>query len=114
VTVPFAVTKNVGDDGIVRLRVAGGIDNDVSETLTALMINAIEQDGVVGLVIDLTEARFLAAAGLRGLLDGRGAALRRGCGFQLANAQGVVERVLQVTGFADLFEPITAEDRARG
>ncbi|MET3429020.1 anti-anti-sigma factor [Actinoplanes tereljensis] len=104
-TVPFAVTKDVGNDGVARLRVTGGVDNNVSETLTALLINAIEHDDVQELVVDLTDAQFLSAAGLRCLLDARSTALRRGRGFRLQNPTVIVTQVLQVTGFAELLDP---------
>jgi anti-anti-sigma factor len=101
-TAPFEITKHVGDDGIVWLKVRGDIDQDVSETLKTVIINAADQDGLVEVVVDLDETSFLAAAGLRCLLEGRAAALRRGRAYRVINARGVVERVLRLTGLTEL------------
>ncbi|WP_213007365.1 STAS domain-containing protein [Paractinoplanes toevensis] len=81
------------------------MDNNVCDTLTALMINAIEEDDVQELEVDLTDAQFLSIAGLRCLLDARSTALRRGRGFRLKNPTALVTQVLHVTGFAELLDP---------
>ncbi|MFI6070331.1 STAS domain-containing protein [Actinoplanes sp. NPDC051343] len=100
-TAPFDITKHVGDDGIAWLKVRGDIDQDVSEILTDFIVDAADQDGLVEIVVDLDETTFLAAVGLRCLLEGRAAALRRGYAYQVINARGAVERVLHLTGLAE-------------
>jgi anti-anti-sigma factor len=105
VAVPFAVTKNVGNDGVAHLKVTGAVDNSVCDTLTAVLINAIEDDDIQALVVDLTDAQFRSPAGLRCLLDARSTALRRGRGFRLKNPTALATQVLHVTGFAELLDP---------
>ena len=98
--VPFAVRK-YEDGGTVRLAVIGEIDNDVSEALTTIIVNAVGRGGVHELVMDLRRVSFLAAAGLRALLEGRAVAAARGCAYRVVHGGGLVERVLRVSGLVD-------------
>ena len=109
----FAVRKSDDGDGLVVLAVRGEIDHDVSEALATILSNAVAQDGVRHLVIDLERVSFLAAAGVRCLLDGRAAALGRGCSFRVVSAHGMVEQVLRAAGTADLVGPAPVTDRQR-
>jgi len=95
---PFAVTKHVDGAGVSRLLVAGELDQDTGDTLTSLIVNAAEQHGVSTVVVDLRQATFLAAAGVRALLRGHDAAVRMGRAFRVVNATGIVHRVLELTG----------------
>src|SRR4051812_14104873 len=110
-TVPFAVTKEAGDDGEVRLTVSGEIDADVSETLAAIVINAVGCDGVTSVTVDLARARFVTADAANCLLGGHGTALRRGCVLRLVNVQDVTAQVSQVPGLADVIEGSAASQR---
>jgi|SRR4051794_32365348 anti-anti-sigma factor len=110
-TVPFAVTKEAGNDGEVRLTVSGEIDADVSETLAAIVINAVERDGVTSVTVDLDRARFVTADALHCLLDGHGTALRRGCVLRFVNVQDLTAYVSRVPGLADLLEAFAASHR---
>ena len=98
----FAVSKHDGGDGVAWLRVRGEIDRDVSEAVTTIIANAARQEGVEELVIDLTEVRFLAAAGIRALVEGRAGALRHGLAYRVVNARGVVRAVLEAAGLIEL------------
>jgi len=100
-TVPFAVRKHE-EGGIVRLAVIGEVDIDVSEALTTIVVNAVGQGGVREIVLDLHRVSFLAAAGLRALVEGRAAAGERGCAYRIEHDGGIVERVLRLGG---LIEP---------
>jgi anti-anti-sigma factor len=103
----FAVTKHDEGAGITRLAVRGEIDDDVSDALAEIVGNAAAQPGVAALVIDLQRVPFLAAAGIRALLEGRAAALHHGRSYQVVNARGMVHGVLAAAGLLSLFH-ITA------
>lgn len=99
----FAVSKHDEGAGSVRLALRGEIDDEVSEALAQIVGNAATQPGVTVLVIDLERVPFLAAAGIRALLEGRAVALHHGRSFQVVNARGVVHGVLATTGLLSLF-----------
>ncbi|AEV83556.1 Anti-sigma F factor antagonist [Actinoplanes sp. SE50] len=103
-TATFAVSKHDEGGGVIRLAVRGEIDHDVSDALAAIVANAAAQPGVSSLVVDLERVPFLAAAGIRALVEGRAAALQQHCGYQVVNARGVVHGVLATTGLLGLFD----------
>jgi anti-anti-sigma factor len=90
----FAVTKEYDSPGVVRLVVSGEIDRDVSEALAVIIVNAITHEPLYEVVLDLAHVSFLAAAGVRSLIEGRAEAIRRGTTLRLTGAYGVVAFVL--------------------
>ncbi|WP_430781546.1 STAS domain-containing protein [Actinoplanes sp. G11-F43] len=106
---PFSIEKQQGCGGVVRLAVTGELDEDVSDTLSAIIANAAGQPGVTQLNIDLAQVSFVAAAGVRSLLRGAVEARRLGRGYRLINTSTAVERVLRISGAAALIsvaEPV--------
>jgi anti-anti-sigma factor len=98
----FAVSKYVEAGGVAWLAVHGEIDTDVSEALTAIIANAARQGGVTALLIDLGDVPFLAAAGIRALLEGRATAQQQGLHYQVVNPHGIVRAVLRAAGLTEL------------
>ena len=94
----FTIHKQDEGGGAVRITVTGEIDNDVSAALSLFLVNAAEQGGVRALLIDLERVPLLAAAGIRSLLTGREAALRRECSYCLVNVRAEVADALHATG----------------
>src|SRR3954452_16058138 len=90
---------------VVRLAPVGEIDQDVVETLVGIISDAAEQSGVTHVIVDLRGVTFLAAAGIRALLEGRAEALRRECTYRVINAGGLVQWVLDATGTAEVLDP---------
>ncbi|MFI1991710.1 STAS domain-containing protein [Actinoplanes sp. NPDC020271] len=99
----FAVSKHDEGAGVIRLAVRGEIDNEVSDAFAQIIGNAAAQPGATVVIIDLERVPFLAAAGIRALLEGRAVALYHGCSYQVVNARGVVHGVLATTGLLSLF-----------
>jgi anti-sigma B factor antagonist len=64
--------------------------------------------------LDLTELDFMDSMGVKFLIDGRDAAAERGVDLALAYEEGVVERVLTVSGVATLFTRQGAADDQDG
>ncbi|BCY11161.1 STAS domain-containing protein [Actinoplanes sp. L3-i22] len=102
-TSSFAVSKHDEGAGVTRLAVRGEIDDEVSDVLAEIIGNAAAQPGVTALVVDLQRVPFLAAAGIRALLEGRAAALHHQRSYQVVNARGVVHGILATTGLLSLF-----------
>ncbi|MBO3744418.1 STAS domain-containing protein [Actinoplanes flavus] len=95
---PFAVTKRDDGAGVHRLAIAGELDEDTSEALIDVIINAAEHLDVSTVVVDLRRVTFLSAGGVRALLRGCQATLERGRGFRVVNATGYVYQVLRISG----------------
>lgn len=53
-------------------------------------------------VVDLSDLSFLDSSGIAALLGARERILASGNGFELRGAQGMVRRVLDLTGLSDL------------
>ncbi|WIM99460.1 STAS domain-containing protein [Actinoplanes oblitus] len=102
----FAVSKHDEGAGFIRLAVRGEIDDEVSEVLAQIIGNAAAQPGVAVVIVDLERVPFLAAAGIRALLEGRAAALAHGRSYQVVNARGVVHGVLSTAGLLSLFQTV--------
>ena len=112
-TAQFAVHRHDDGGGVTRLAVHGEIDSDVSEAFSALVVDTVEQEDVTDLVIDLHHVTFLAAAGVRALLDGRNAAARRACPFSVVNAHGVVLKVLNAVRVIEILGVVPSPVQAR-
>jgi anti-anti-sigma factor len=108
---PFTVRKHDEGDGIVRLAVHGDVDNDNCEALSLIIRNAADQFGIHTLVVDLDRVPQLAAAGIRSLLEGRQAALLRGCAYYVVNAHDIVGETLHAAGVSGVLSSPALELR---
>jgi anti-anti-sigma factor len=98
----FGTRKHDEGQGVVRIAVHGEIDEDVGAALAMIIRNAAEQGGLNTLIVDLERCSFLAAAGVRSLIEGRRAAWECGCAYRVVNANGIVEQVLEAAGVPEL------------
>ncbi|MEV4349689.1 STAS domain-containing protein [Actinoplanes sp. NPDC049596] len=105
------MSKHDDGSGVVRVALGGEVDADVSNALTLMLLNAADQSGVTAVVIDLERLGLITAAGIRSLLDGRQATLRRGNAFSIVNADGIVRETLIAAGIAGLLAPQLAPSR---
>jgi len=110
----FGAWKQDEGAGVVRIAVQGEIDEDVGDVLTLIICNAAEQGTPHTLIIDLEHCSFLAAAGVRSLLEGRQAAWDRGCSYRIVNAEGVVAQVLHAAGVPELVGEPAGKRRTSG
>jgi anti-sigma B factor antagonist len=86
-------------DGVL----SGEFDLGARDDLRAALLGAVT-DGTGGhVVVDLADADFIDSETIRVLLDGYTTAQREQVSFRLANPQGVVKRVLDVTGLTEVF-----------
>ncbi len=106
---PFTVDKRHAGDGVVRLLIAGEVDRVTSDSVRTAIGDALLGRDVRELVVDLRHVGFLDAAGVRALLGGFQSATRHRCGYRVANAQGMVRHVLDLTRLSDLFR-VSSDD----
>jgi anti-sigma B factor antagonist len=88
--------------GSVRLVLRGELDAASAPAANRALLELL--DGGSGRVtLDLRELDFMDSVGVKFLIDGRDAARERGVELAIAYQEGVVERVLTVSGVATLF-----------
>jgi anti-sigma B factor antagonist len=89
--------------GSARLVLRGELDAASAPAASYALLELLEgrSDRVI---LDLTELDFMDSMGLKFLIDGRDAVRQRGVEIALAYGEGVVERVLTVSGVATLFK----------
>lgn len=88
------------DGGVLRL--AGEFDLNSCDSLREELSKALADSAGSGVVVDLSKATFLDSEALNALLSGFTAAQDADIGFRLTGATGVVRRVLEISGVADL------------
>jgi anti-anti-sigma factor len=89
--------------GSGRLVLRGELDSASAPAANRALLELLES-GAGRVTIDLRELDFMDSMGVKFLIDGRDAAGERGVEIALAYKEGVVERVLTVSGVAALFD----------
>lgn len=86
------------DGGTLMITCRGEIDLVTRDHLLTTAIAHVTDDRVRHVHVDLTGVTFLAAAGARGLLRLRCAAVRHGATFDLGRGADWLERILAIAG----------------
>jgi anti-anti-sigma factor len=89
--------------GSVRLVLRGELDAATAPAANHALLDLLE-GGSDRVVLDLRDLDFMDSTGVKFLIDGRDAARQRRVELALAYDEGVVERVLTVSGVATLFK----------
>ena len=110
---PYTVSSHHDGVGTIRLAVTGDLDQYVGPDLLTSIADAAGQDSVTDVVVDLAGVTFLAATGVRALLQGRATALRCGCGYRVANPDPLAERVLHLLGLTQVLAVTSAPQSSR-
>jgi anti-anti-sigma factor len=97
----FTVAHAQRDDGKVHLRLAGELDLSTAPDL-ATAIDRLLADGQVNLLVDLAGLTFCDSTGIAAFVRGDNACTAAGGWLRLTGATGRVERVLRMTGLAEL------------
>ena len=97
----FTVTYAQRADGRACLRLAGELDMSTAPQLNAA-IDRLAADGERHLLIDLTELTFCDSTGIAAFVRGDNRASAEGGWLRVTGASGRVERVLQMTGLAEV------------
>jgi anti-anti-sigma factor len=92
-------------DATARVRLTGALDIGAREDLCEALLGLIGPDAGERIVVDLQAVTFIDSEAINALIQGYLAAERAGLGFHLANAHGIVDRVLRIVGLDHLMEP---------
>ncbi|WP_410809481.1 STAS domain-containing protein [Micromonospora sp. 067-2] len=106
----FSVRPAGRDDGVACLRLAGELDLGTAPELAAA-IDRLAEAGERHVLLDLTDLTFCDSTGMSVFVRGDNRASADGGWLRLTGAVGRVERVLRVTGLADVlrYQPGTAD-----
>jgi anti-anti-sigma factor len=85
-------------DRVVTVGVTGEIDLAAGPALEAGIMAGLEELGVDTVLVDLAGVTFLDSSGISVLLKGRRAADSLGRGYRVVGADGIVRKVLDLTG----------------
>ncbi len=91
-----------GDDGHRVLRVSGDVDLSTAPVLEQQLKELID-DGARAIVLDITDLKFIDAAGLSVLVRAADRLRRCDGGLQLRSPSRSVRKVLQITGLDTIF-----------
>ncbi|WP_243706504.1 STAS domain-containing protein [Micromonospora sp. KC721] len=100
-TLTFTVTHSPRDGGGVCLRLAGELDLSTSGELNDT-IDRLAAEGERHLLLDVSALTFCDSTGIAAFVRGDNRASAAGGWLRLTGARGRVDRVLQVTGLADV------------
>lgn len=93
--------ERAADGSATLLRIAGELDITARESLCDAILAALGDGDVI---VDLEATAFIDSEALGALIDGYNEAQARSAGFRVINPQGLVARVLKVSGALDLFD----------
>ncbi|MEU4381460.1 STAS domain-containing protein [Micromonospora echinofusca] len=110
----FTVTCADRDGGTTCLRLAGELDLSTAPELNAAIDRLIDA-GERRLLVDLAELTFCDSTGIAAFVRGDNRVAADGGWLRLAGATGRVDRVLQVTGLAEVlrYDPGRADPTTR-
>ncbi|MFJ6198899.1 STAS domain-containing protein [Micromonospora sp. NPDC092111] len=110
----FTVTHAERDGAGRCLRLVGELDMSTAGELNT-EIDRLVADGERRLLLDLTELTFCDSTGIAAFVRGDNLAAADGGWLRLVGATGRVDRVLQVTGLADVlrYRPEPADPRSQ-
>lgn len=101
ITLAFTVTYATQDGGGACLRLAGELDLSTAPELNAA-IDRLTAEGERHLLLDLSELTFCDSTGIAAFVRGDNRAAAEGGWLRVTGASGRVERVLQMTGLAEV------------
>lgn len=96
-------------DGSAHTLVLTGELDLASGGVLADAISRACADGADRIVLDISQLGFLDSTGLRELVAGRALCDEHGCRFEMTRGGPRVERVFEVAGMLEFFEPCRTE-----
>jgi anti-anti-sigma factor len=98
----YSIALDTAHDGVAVLRLAGDLDINARDELRDKALAAVSRGTAV--VFDFGATTFLDSEAMAALIDGLSAAREAGIGIRAVNAQGMVHRVLDVSGVLEIFD----------
>ncbi|MGV9213081.1 STAS domain-containing protein [Micromonospora sp. RB23] len=111
----FSVSDAERDGGVACLRLAGELDLSTADELAAA-IDRLSAAGERRVLLDLTELTFCDSTGMAVFVRGDNQATADGGWLRITGASGRVERVLRITGLAEVlrYVPDAADPASHG
>lgn len=91
-------------DGAARVHLIGDLC-PTSAPVLGSMLEGLVDDGISGIVVDLSELRLCTSHGLDVLDEARVRLAERGGSLRIENAHGLVRKILEITGLGDEVRP---------
>lgn len=98
----YSIALEAAQDGVAVLRLAGDLDINARDELRDKALAAVSRGS--GVVFDFEATTFLDSEAMGALIDGLNAARAAGVGVRAVNAQGMVHRVLDVSGVLEILD----------
>ena len=98
----YSIALDAEPGGVAVLRLAGDLDINAREELRDKALAAVT--GSKRLIYDFAATTFLDSEAMAALIEGLNAAREAGVGISVMNAQGMIQRVLDVAGVLELFD----------
>ena len=102
------ITEHLVDDGVLRLAVAGEIDLATADALFDTVRTVLATAHPAEVIVDLAEVTLCDSVGVDALMRARDAATAQAVDLVVINPQGIVRRVLDVTGTLDRLTGVPA------
>jgi anti-sigma B factor antagonist len=113
VPMPLRIAVNFPSPGNVRMAVAGEIDLATGPILSTRLLAVMREHHPVVVEVDLGKVTFLDCTGISVFVAARAAAVSTRCELWVTRPQGLVSRVLDVTGLlTTLTAPAVPDDPA--
>jgi len=90
------------DGTTALLRLGGELDINARDDVRDAILSALDA-GAADILVDLSGVSFIDSESLSALIEGYNACRSRDVAFRVANAHGLVDRVLTVSGAMELF-----------
>lgn len=100
---PQIITRRT-DDGAVTIALTGEFDLENVEALRAALVAAVDDPQAAAVLVDLAGVEFVDSSAIGALILGYRQACARPLPYRVVNARGVVARILDITGTAELLE----------
>jgi anti-anti-sigma factor len=98
----YSIALDAEPGGVAVLRLGGELDINAREEIRDKSLSAVA--AAEQLVYDFAATTFLDSEALAALIEGLNAARKAGIGVRAVNAQGMIQRVLDVAGVLELFD----------
>jgi anti-sigma B factor antagonist len=85
-------------DGVTTVTISGAMDLDSVGHVERVIGETVDSPGTTKVVVDLSGVDFLDSSGIASLLKGRRVADGSGVAYLVVGAEGMVRRVLDLTG----------------
>jgi anti-sigma B factor antagonist len=104
-------TEDGGGTLVFKLR--GSLDLATAPTVRAALSDAADQGSHEVLIVDLMQLEFLDSTGLGVLIGAHRRAAERGASFRLIVSDGLISRLLNITGLIGVFAVYRSIEDAR-